>query len=144
MEQMDNLDNLHKETVETRTKKEAAKTKRDAQLAARLKKVRDRKRLKMGLPVKPDDEEEVNVDVQPEEKEVKIEDSVMENLRTLRQVEEDRMRKNIVREWDVGKDGVSGQATNQEAGVRHQLPETGQLLIGGIWSSRLDGDRQVT
>ena len=114
MEQMDNLDNLHKETVETRTKKEAAKAKRDAQLAARLKKVRDRKRLKMGLPVKPDDEEEVNVDVQPEEKEAKIEDSVMENLRTLRQVEEDRMRKNIVREWDVGKDGVSGQATNQE------------------------------
>ena len=62
MEQMDNLDNLHKETVETRTKKEAAKAKRDAQLAARLKKVRDRKRLKMGLPVKPDDEEEINVD----------------------------------------------------------------------------------
>lgn len=117
IEQMDNLEMLHQETLDSRTKKEASKAKREAMLAARLKKVRDRKRLKMGLPVKPDEELPPHSDVlrtDNEKKELSIEDSVMENLRTLRQVEEDKLRKNIVREWDVGKEGVSGQATNQE------------------------------
>ena len=118
IEQMDNLEMLHQETLESRTKKEASKAKREAMLAARLKKVRDRKRLKMGLPVKPDEElpaAAVVFHTDNEKKELSIEDSVMENLRTIRQVQEaDKLRKNIVREWDVGKEGVSGQATNQE------------------------------
>jgi hypothetical protein len=40
--QLENLDSLHKETVQARAKKDCVKGKRDAAMAARLKKVRDR------------------------------------------------------------------------------------------------------
>merc|ERR1711962_326547 len=55
-EELDNLEAMHKETEATRSANDRAKAKRKAVLALRLKRVRDRKRLKMGLPVSQDEE----------------------------------------------------------------------------------------
>ena len=106
---MENLANLHNETVIARANKDAKKANADAKLAARLKKVRDKKRLKMGLPILPDNEDPVNPfkEVVEETEEKSIETSVMDGLREMRQkAEENRMRNSIVREWDIGKEGV--------------------------------------
>ena len=80
----------------------------------RLQKVRDRKRLKMGLPIVENesiskgDEEEQKMD---EIHEKSMEDSVMEGLRKLREKQEVKKSQYSqgnasIREWDVGKEGV--------------------------------------
>ena len=118
LDEMENLANLHNETVIARANKDAKKANADAKLAARLKKVRDKKRLKMGLPILPDNEDPVNPfkEVVEETEEKSIETSVMDGLREMRQkAEENRMRNSIVREWDIGKEGVTAkEATDQE------------------------------
>ena len=82
----------------------------------RLKKVRDRKRLKLGLAVLEDDDESSKQ--LPNEldavnaKEISIEDTVMESLKKLREEQsskysdKDYKRNTKVREWDIGKEGV--------------------------------------
>ncbi len=120
-DELNNLNSLHKETERERSRKDSAKAKREAALKARLKKVRDRKRLKMGLPILEDDDDETDgtevsdVNQTEEKKEKSIEESVMDGIKILRQAEEERARKNIVREWDIGKEGVSAkEATDQD------------------------------
>ena len=112
--QMENLKSLHRETLETRNQVATAKAKREAAMAARLKKVRDKKRLKMGLPALPDEPEE-------QQPEVEVEKSVMEGLKELREAEEQKMRKSIVREWDVGKDGVEAKEATDQEGFKEKL-----------------------
>ena len=87
---MENLNALHRETVEVRNQNQKAKAKREAQLAARLKKVRDKKRLKMGLPPLPEKEE-----LKGPKKVTSIEDSISLGLKDIRQAEEKNMRKSI-------------------------------------------------
>jgi len=59
--EMENLKSTHNETLEERFKRDAKKSHDDAKLKARLKKVRDKKRLKMGLPALPDDDDDPTV-----------------------------------------------------------------------------------
>ena len=87
---MENLNALHRETVEVRNQNQKAKAKRESQLAARLKKVRDKKRLKMGLPPLPEKEE-----LNGPKKVTSIEDSISLGLKDIRHAEENNMRKSI-------------------------------------------------
>ena len=62
---------------------------------------------KISIPVQPEPE--------PEQEEASIEETVMDGLKVIRQAEEERMRNSIVREWDIGKEGVKAtEATDQE------------------------------
>ena len=100
----DELDELHRQTTEARSKAEAAKKKRQNALKARLKKVRDNKRLRMGLPIKEDDDETSEEEKAEEEpKQKSIDEVVMEGLREMREKQAEEKRKATVREWDVGK-----------------------------------------
>ena len=113
--QQDNLKSLHKETLEARASKESSKAKRKADMDKRLLKIRNKKRLKMGLPALPEEDPEQIKEAKEEEANKSIEDSVVDNIKALRQAEENRMRNNIVREWDIGKEGVMAKkATDQE------------------------------
>lgn len=93
-EQMELLNSLRDQTKEERNKRNAMKEKRDNLMAARLKKIKDRQRAKMGLPPEPEIEEDPSPDPKiPEEnilKEVKTESIVKSPP--------------PVREWDLGKD----------------------------------------
>ena len=89
--------------------------KRKTAMDIRLKKVRDRKRLKLGLPLIEDNSSFQDVNNDPEidkREEPSIEDSVMESLKKLREDQEvDNNKKSLqnkstVREWDLGKEGV--------------------------------------
>ena len=99
---MDELKKMHEETQKERINKEKTKKDRKSALQNRLKKVRDRKRLKLGLPmIESDDEPEVEA-----EKEASKEDlnkSVLKALKDIREKEEEAKRNLFVRDWDVGK-----------------------------------------
>ena len=106
---MENLKNSSFKTELERSQLQSAKSKREEMMKARLKKVRDKKRQKMGLPPLPEDNSK-NKQETPS-----TEDLVMEGIRSLRQAEENQARKQIVREWDIGKEGVSATtATDQD------------------------------
>ena len=110
------MSKLHDETTRARQQAEVKKAQKTAMMKERLKKVRDRKRLRMGLPMLEDNEEEekqtdVSEDVGAgEEKDKSLEESVMEGLKSLRkekeEAEKEARRKAFVREWDKGKEGV--------------------------------------
>jgi hypothetical protein len=60
-----------------------------------------------------------------EPKDASIEDSVTDTLRSLRQKEEiDKMRNSIVREWDVGKEGVSAKTATDQDEFKEKLKIT--------------------
>ncbi len=78
---------MHEQTKREREEKEKSKQDRKSALANRLKKVRDRKRLKMGLPMLESDDEDVpSVEENPEEKsQEELNDAVMKALRDIRE-----------------------------------------------------------
>ena len=118
--QMDNLREASKETEEVRAKIESKKAYKDAKMEERLRKVRNRKRLKMGLPALPQDDIPIpNVD--QEDPKPSIVKSVADNLRSLRQAEEDKERKKIIREWDVGKEGINAEKPTDQDEFREKL-----------------------
>ena len=118
-DQQDELEQLHKETELARNQADDAKAKRKAAMRARLRKVKDKKRLKMGLPVKESDSDEENEAKKSSQlmedggggKEKDLEESVMESLTAMRkealEKEREAERNRMVREWDLGKDGVT-------------------------------------
>ena len=112
---MEELQRLHLETKKAKEEKEKQKVDKKEALKNRLKKVRDRKRLKMGLPILPDDADDADStknndeEAQPEEEE-KPEDSILQRLKEIREKEEEARRKSVVREWDVGKKGAKAAA----------------------------------
>jgi len=90
-EELDNLEAMHKETEATRSANDKAKAKRKAALALRLKKVRDRKRLKMGLPVtddNPDGESQPEEGPDEEEDDKKMDKMVLAGLKEMREIQE--------------------------------------------------------
>lgn len=109
---MEELQRLHQETKTARLEKEKQKVDKKEALKNRLKKVRDKKRLKMGLPMLPDDDdddesrppEKTDEEARAEE-EVNPEDLILQRLKEIREKEEEAKRKLVVREWDVGKKG---------------------------------------
>merc|ERR1719322_161128 len=86
--EMENLKEMHKETEKARESRNDISAKRKSAMEIRLKKVRDRKRLKLGLPVLEDENETSKQfpddahSIEP--KEVSFEDTVMESLRKMR------------------------------------------------------------
>ncbi|XP_059090907.1 coiled-coil domain-containing protein 174-like [Tigriopus californicus] len=113
------LETRHQETLVAQERKQQVKRQRDALMKDRLKKVRERKRLKMGLPLengadKDQDEKDRPMELSEsygtkEERPEDVEQSIVQGLIALREKAEadrDAKRKSIVREWDVGKEGV--------------------------------------
>lgn len=92
-EQMHLLNSLRNQTKDEREKRNQLKEKRDSLMAARLKKIKDRQRAKMGLPPEPETKDESY-------SEPKIEESISKEVKT------ENVAKNPapVREWDLGKD----------------------------------------
>ena len=118
------LDTLHEETKKARNEADKNKAKKKAALAERLRKVRDRKRLRMGLPMLPQPEGEENgeegeeVAEKPDDDDEggSFEQKLMLNLKAMREEaeekERERKRRSMVREWDVGKEGVPEMASS--------------------------------
>ena len=107
---MENLKNSSYRTEIERSQLQTAKSKREEMMKARLKKVREKKRQKMGLPPLQEEDDSKNKSETPSN-----EDLALEGIRSLRQAVENQARKEIVREWDIGKEGVSATtATNQD------------------------------
>ncbi|KAL4232504.1 hypothetical protein ACF0H5_007196 [Mactra antiquata] len=94
-EQMEQLNQLRQQTKDERTKVEKIKEKRKAALQARLAKVKQRKRERLGLP---EPEEDVNDEVEPTSS-----DTVVIKPEPL--VRDDSWRSEIksTRDWDKGK-----------------------------------------
>ncbi|GAB1607392.1 coiled-coil domain-containing protein 174-like [Argonauta hians] len=91
-EQMNLLKTLRDQTKEERSQRETLKEKRETLMAARLKKVKNRQRAKLGLPPEPDPpkSEENTCEKQVEIPVKRIEPIPRESFPT--------------REWDIGKD----------------------------------------
>ena len=123
--QMDNLKEASKETEQARAKLESKKAQNKAKLEERLRKVRNKKRLKMGLPALPEDAGKMTpmpTNVQQDPQQASIVESVEYNLRSIRQAEDkDKERKKIVREWDVGKEGVMADKPTDQGDFRDRL-----------------------
>ena len=105
---MEDLKQLHEKTKREREEKEKQKIDKKAAMKSRLKKVRDRKRLKMGLPILgngSDSEEDTPAQEVENEKEPNAEDSILQRLKEIREKADEEKRKATaaVREWDVGK-----------------------------------------
>ena len=114
----ENLDSIHKETVKARSKIENEKSEADAKMAIRLRKIKNKKRKRMGLPPLPPedlDNTTTSEKITKNEEKKSVENSVMDGIKSLRNAVEKDARKNIVREWDIGKDGVAAkEATDQK------------------------------
>nr|XP_022908615.1 coiled-coil domain-containing protein 174 [Onthophagus taurus] len=108
--QQEALKKLREETQREQQKAEDKKKLRDAQLAARAKAARNRKRERMGLP--PEEESEQTDEVI----EKNLEDN--QSKSTPQEIEADRkreeQRKRHIRPWDIGKEGVKEELTQEE------------------------------
>ncbi|CAG9854937.1 unnamed protein product [Phyllotreta striolata] len=115
---------LKKLRVETETKQKKAqelKNSREKLLAARLKAARNRKRARMGLP--PEEDEPEPTDKQSEEAEKPEEQKVTEDDKERERLLSEA-RKNHVRPWDVGKEGVKErEVMSQKEWVEKQRKE---------------------
>ncbi|CAI9718251.1 Hypothetical predicted protein [Octopus vulgaris] len=96
-EQMNLLNTLRDQTKDERTKRELLKEKRDAMMAARLKKVKDRQRAKLGLP--PEVEEPTTDENLKQENE-----SEKQKEEPVKRIEPLPRNSFPMREWDIGKD----------------------------------------
>lgn len=95
--------------------------KRKSAMEIRLKKVRDRKRLKLGLPLRDNEDipsNPITDDITDKPKEISLEATVMESLKKLREehtsdtLKKGSQRKQTIREWDLGKEGVDDRPIN--------------------------------
>ena len=94
---------LHEKTQKEKESKEKIKKDRKSVLQSRLKKVRDRKRLKLGLPIIDSDDETVTKEEAEEASKDDLGESVLKALKDIREKEEEAKRKLVVRDWDLGK-----------------------------------------
>ena len=119
----------------------------------RLKKVRDRKRLKLGLPILDDEDvssKPIIDDLKTEKtKEISLEATVMESLKKLRDehtsktIDKESKRKQTIREWDLGKEGVNQIPSNVSSSSRHlgknafdkERPQEKPVLSQSEWVS---------
>lgn len=131
-EQMDLLKELRRETQQKEAAKVAGAAKQQKMLQSRLEKVRQRKRLKMGLPIKDDtlktppvsDDEDNNLIGPPPPPPP-----------PLAIPEEKSEDKKPVREWDVGKEGVSTTLTQEEWVNRQRNQRNNEFAPPSSYSS---------
>ena len=105
------LKKLHEETDEARKEKERKAVKRKREMAERIRKIKQKRREKLGLP--PLEDEEAEEDKLEEDTDPDFTKSVMEGLKKFREKNEeeerrrnDVRRKESLREWDEGKEGM--------------------------------------
>ncbi|CAH1104679.1 unnamed protein product [Psylliodes chrysocephalus] len=111
--QQEALRKLREETKLKQKKAQELRNSREKLLAARLKAARNRKRARMGLP--PEEDEPTPSLPIPEEKEIEVEE-VSDKDRLLLEA-----RKNHIRPWDIGKEGVKEhQIMTQEEWVEQK------------------------
>ena len=139
--ELEELKQMHEQTKREREEKDKSKKDRKSALANRLKKVRDRKRLKMGLPMLESDEEDVpDVDEAPEEKsQEELNAGVMKALRDIREKEEAAKRRLVVRDWDVGKNDKSSSSSSSLLTMKPSEPK---VLSQDEWVQAKRSERQ--
>jgi len=106
------LKNLHAETNDARREKEKKAEKRKREMAERVRKIKQKRREKMGLPPL-EDEEPDKPEQSDSDNEADFTKSVEEGLKMFRRSNEaEEKRKNEIkrredlRDWDVGKEGL--------------------------------------
>lgn len=140
-EQMDLLNDLRAETKQAETAKASAASKKQKMLQLRLEKVRQRKRLKMGLPMIDDDklktppasdDEEGNDDPigSPAPPEI-LEKSCDSGLKE-RNI---KANKSSVREWDLGKEGVTSVLSQEEWVDRQRKQRNSEFAPPSVYDS---------
>lgn len=114
--QMEQLRDLRVETKQAEAVTSAKAARKRKAMMARLEKVRQRKRLKIGLPIKDDDRLKTPPGSEDEEEE---EDKVVDPTPT---PPSPPPRKKVggVREWDLGKEGVTSTLTQEEWVLRQR------------------------
>jgi hypothetical protein len=135
---------MHEQTKREREEKDKNKKDRKSALASRLKKVRDRKRLKMGLPIlDSDDEDAPNVEEKPEEKsQEELNEAVMKALRDIREKEEAAKRRLVVRDWDVGKNDKLSSSSSSSSSLLTMKPSEPKILSQDEWVQTKRSERQ--
>jgi hypothetical protein len=141
--ELEELKQMHEQTKREREEKDKNKKDRKSVMANRLKKVRDRKRLKMGLPILESDEEDgLDVEEKPEEKsQEELNETVMKALRDIREKEEAAKRRLIVRDWDVGKNDKSSSFSSTSS-LLTMKPSEPKVLSQDEWVQAKRLERQ--
>lgn len=126
-EQMDLLQELHKETQVGERAKRAAAAKKEKTLQARLEKVRQRKRLKLGLPVKDLEQARLKTPPASEDEEEDEGASIgppapanLQEEKTSREELKRAQKRKHTREWDMGKEGVKSTLSQEEWVLRQR------------------------
>nr|XP_023014486.1 coiled-coil domain-containing protein 174 [Leptinotarsa decemlineata] len=104
LKQQQALKKLREETEQKQKKAQELKVSREKLLAARIKAAKNRKRARMGLPPEEDEPEpppepEITEEERKKQEEIKLKEQMREQI-----LEE--ARKNHLRPWDIGKEGV--------------------------------------
>ena len=109
-----NLKKLHEETDQARREREKKSEKRKRDMAERIRKIKQKRREKMGLPPLEDEPAPAAEPNSDSDTEQDFSKSVVEGLKMFRknkEVEETRRneikRREDLRDWDVGKEGLS-------------------------------------
>jgi hypothetical protein len=138
---MEDLKRLHEETKAARQEKEKQKFDKKTAMKNRLKKVRDRKRLKMGLPVlengsggDDDDDDESKKSEELEKEKQSQEEFILQRLKEFRDKEDEARRKAIIRDWDVGKK-VDKTSSSSTASILTSKPAEAKVLSQEEWVS---------
>ncbi|PIK42840.1 putative coiled-coil domain-containing protein [Apostichopus japonicus] len=121
-EQLKTLNYLRDETVDKRSKREELKAKRKAALEARLEKVRQRKKIKMGdagvMEERDDKKQERPVEEKKEPKEEKMDPNWQRTLRLVEAAKKESSKED--RDWDVHK--APKAWVEQRAKIRDERP----------------------
>jgi len=139
--EMEDLKRLHEETKAARQEKEKQKVDKKTAMKNRLKKVRDRKRLKMGLTVlengsggDDDDDDESKKTEELEKEKQSQEEFILQRLKEFRDKEDEARRKAIIRDWDVGKK-VDKTSSSSTASILTSKPAEAKVLSQEEWVS---------
>ncbi|XP_042218445.1 coiled-coil domain-containing protein 174-like [Homarus americanus] len=142
-EQMDLLKELRDETQRGNAAKAASASKKKKILQTRLEKVRQRKRLKMGLPITDDklktppasDDEEENGDlIGPPP----LSGIIQEDKPSSASLEDSESKEKItyVREWDFGKEGVTSTLSQEQWVERQRIQRNDEFAPPSFYESQ--------
>lgn len=137
--QMELLRDLRAETQRAEATTAAGAAKRQKAMKARLEKVRQRKRLKMGLPMK--DNDRLNT---PPESEGEEEDEQIVGPAPPSTSPPPRKKVGGVREWDLGKEGVTSTLTQEEWVLQQRSQRSQEFAPPSSYNSREGRSQSVT
>uniref|UniRef100_A0A0P4W227 CCDC174 alpha/beta GRSR domain-containing protein n=1 Tax=Scylla olivacea TaxID=85551 RepID=A0A0P4W227_SCYOL len=138
--QMELLRDLQAEAKRATATTAAAASKRQKAMKARLEKVRQRKRLKMGLPMKDDDRLKTPPGSEGEEEE---EEQIV-GPTLLSPSPPPRKKVGGVREWDLGKEGVTSTLTQEEWVLRQRSQRSQEFAPPSSYHPRERNSQEAT